>query len=310
MKYDFHQIVIGGGSAGLTAASGLAGLGAKVALVEKHRMGGDCLNYGCVPSKSFLKVAHTAKLLREAKHYGLDADYRGADIKFIMERVGRIIREIAPHDSQERFESLGVRVLRGTAEIVDRHTVMIDKQEKIRAKHILIATGSKPRIPELKGLRDIDYHTNETIFELETLPKHLIVLGGGPIGLEIGQGFRHLGSQVSIIDHNNRLFPKDDAEVWDTMKRVFQEEGIDLVLGATPEEVLKDGDKFRVVLEQKGRKTEIIGDVLLVSAGRLPDTEGLNLSRVGIKTDKRGYVITDLLQCNFLTYCLTMIYRS
>jgi pyruvate/2-oxoglutarate dehydrogenase complex dihydrolipoamide dehydrogenase (E3) component len=291
MKYDYHIIVIGAGSAGLTIASGAAGLGARVALLENHKMGGDCLNYGCVPSKTFLKTAHLAKDISRAQDFALQADLKKPDLKKIMDRVRSVIAEIEPHDSKERFESLGADVLLGESRFIDQHTVEIDGKS-ITGKKIVVATGSMARIPDLPGLDRVSYLTNKTIFDLEELPEHLIIIGGGPIGLELGQGFRHLGSRVTIIDRNERLFPKDDPEVWDVMKKVLADDGVEFCLKCTVKSVSQTGNDIRVEIEHNGETKKLMGDTLLISSGRVPNTTGLDLDKVGIDTDKRGYIIT------------------
>jgi len=292
MKYQYHIIVIGAGSAGLTVASGATGFGAKTALIEKHKMGGDCLNYGCVPSKTFLRSAHLAKDITKAKEFALEAELNKVDIKVVMERVRDVIAEIAPHDSRERFESLGADVFSGEAKLIDAHTVEVEGK-KLTGKNIVIATGSKPRTPNIKGLSDIEYHTNMTIFDIEKLPEHLIVIGGGPIGLELGQGFRHLGSEVTVIDHHPSLFPKDDPEVWTVMKDVFLEDGINLLLDHKVNEVINNDENTEVIIENKNGNSSIFGDTLLISAGRIPDTKNLNLEKIGVKTTPNGNIIVD-----------------
>lgn len=291
MKYDYHIIVIGAGSAGLTVASGAAGLGAKVALLENHKMGGDCLNYGCVPSKTFLRTAHLAKDITNSSEFGLDVKRGKVDLKKVMQRVRNVIAEIEPHDSKERFEGLGVDVFLGKSQIIDKHIVQIG-EKKLTGKKIVIATGSKARIPDIPGLKDISYLTNKTIFDLDDLPEHLIIIGGGPIGLELGQGFRHLGSKVTIIDQNDHLFPKDDPEVWNLMKKIFPNDQIDLCLQCKVKFISETNNVKSVIVELDGKEKTISGDALLVSAGRIPNTKGLNLENLGVKTDKRGYIIT------------------
>lgn len=291
MKYDYHLIVIGAGSAGLTVASGAAGLGAKTALIENHKMGGDCLNYGCVPSKTFLRTAHLAKDITNGQ-FALDSELGKVDLKKIMQRVKNVIAEIAPHDSKERFESLGVKVFLGEAEVLDQLTIKIEGRQ-ITARRLVFATGSTALIPPISGLEKVDYLTNKTIFDMEKLPEHLVIIGGGPIGLELGQGFRHLGSRVTIIDQNDHLFPKDDPEVWEIMKKVFAEDQIELCLHCKVNSVLQENDLRMVEVETANGKKTISGDALLVSAGRIPNTAGLNLDKLGVDTDKRGYIITN-----------------
>lgn len=292
MKYDYHIIVIGAGSAGLVVASGAATLGAKVALIERDKMGGDCLNAGCVPSKAFLKCAHLAKDIRESQKFGLEATIKEVDLAAIMERVRSVIKEIEPHDSRERYESLGVDVITGQGELIDNHTVKV-YDKIITTKSIVIATGSQPVVPKIKGLEDVSYLTNRNIFDLKKLPKHLVILGGGPIGLELGQGFRHLGSKVTIIDRSTSLFGKDDAEVGPLMEKVFIEDGTQLKLKAKIIEVKKNNENITVVIEQGGKTQEITGDNLLVSLGRKPVTYGLGLEKVKVELNERGFVIVN-----------------
>jgi pyruvate/2-oxoglutarate dehydrogenase complex dihydrolipoamide dehydrogenase (E3) component len=293
MKFDYHIIVIGAGSAGLVVASGSAGLGAKVALIEEEKMGGDCLNTGCVPSKSFLKCAHLAKDIKESNQFGLTAHLDKVELKKIMDRVRSVVKEIEPHDSKERYEGLGVEVFLGKAKISNKHTVEVGKK-KLTGKYIVIATGSTPSIPNIKGLKEVPFLTNKNIFELEKRPSHLIVLGAGPIGLELGQGFSHLGSKVTIIDKSTNLFSKDDPEVAPIMEKKFLDDGIDLLLGSDILEIKKGGDAHIVVIiEHNGKTKEIKGDNLLVALGRVPSTIGLGLGSMGIQLDERGFVVTD-----------------
>lgn len=260
-------------------------------LAEKEKMGGDCLNYGCVPSKSFLKGAHLAKELDVASEYGFSVNY-GSDIPALMARVERVIAEIAPHDSEERYRSLGVTVVKGDAAIEDCHTVSVSGK-KYTAQSIIIATGSTALIPPIKGLDKVPYYTNRTVFNLKKNPRRLVVLGAGPIGLELGQGFRHLGAEVVIIDRGDDLFKKDDIEAGRVMRDVFAKDGVELKLSAAIKEVAMDKEIISVTIERGGALETVIGDTLLVSLGRAPVTEGLNLSNNGIAVDARGYIITD-----------------
>lgn len=289
MKYDYHIIIIGAGSGGLVVASGGASMGARVALVEADKMGGDCLNSGCVPSKAFLRSAHLAKEIGESVRYGLSAAMKDIDISEVMKRVNGIIQTIAPHDSVERFTSLGVDVIPGRGALVNNHTVKIN-DKSITGKYIVIATGSRPAVPPIPGLSDVPFLTNENIFSIQTLPKKLIVLGGGPIGLELGQGFRHLGSEVEIIDMAAHLFPRDDQEVAPLMEKIVREEGITLTLSAGIKEVKKAGDGIAVILEKDGKIREVAGSHLLVSLGRKPVSKDLGLENCGVNLDQRGYI--------------------
>jgi pyruvate/2-oxoglutarate dehydrogenase complex dihydrolipoamide dehydrogenase (E3) component len=289
MKYDYHIVVIGAGSGGLVVASGAAGLGAKVALIEAHKMGGDCLNYGCVPSKAFLKAAHLASDISESEKFGVNSEIKSIDIEKVMGYVNDVIKEIEPHDSKERYEGLGVDVINGKGEFVDKHTVKIG-DKTITGKHIVIATGSEAVVPSIPGLKDCDYLTNKTVFNIKELPKHLIVLGAGPIGLELGQGFKHLGSQVTVIDMLPSLFLKDDPEVGPVLESALKKEGVNLLLNS---KIIEVKNNATVVVEIDGKRQEIQGDKLLVSLGRRPVTESLNLKSVGVEVDKRGFISTN-----------------
>lgn len=298
MLYNYHIIVLGAGSGGLVVASGGASLGAKVALIEEDKMGGDCLNTGCVPSKSFLRAAHLAAEIRDASIFGLSAGLADVNVSMIMKRVHDVIQTIAPYDSVERFTSLGVDVIKGRGILVDRHTIKVNGRI-ITSKYIVIATGSRAAVPPIPGLLEVPYLTNENIFSIQKLPEKLLILGGGPIGLELGQGFRHLGSEVEIIDIAPHLFPKDDEEVVPLMEWLLQKEGIILTLSAKINQVKKNGDEIVVVIEKDGIAREVAGSHLLVSLGRKPVTKDMGLENTGVKLDQRGYVaVNNHLQTN------------
>jgi pyruvate/2-oxoglutarate dehydrogenase complex dihydrolipoamide dehydrogenase (E3) component len=292
MNYDYDLIVIGAGSAGLVVASTAANLGAKVALIEKHQMGGDCLYTGCIPSKTFLKTAHLAKDIQCAKDYGLDATLHKVDLGKVMDRVKKIIAEIAPHDSKERYESLGVVVWQGQASFLTSHSIEVN-ESILTGKKIVIATGSSPLIPAIKGLDTVPYLTNETIFDLQELPSHLIILGAGPIGLELGQGFCQLGANVSVIDQGPLLFNKDDGEVSPIMETALRQDGMQFHLSSSILQVSKGEEGILVTIRQGDTITEILGDTLLVALGRKPATQGLGLEKIGIITDTHGFVTTN-----------------
>ncbi|MBT5955060.1 FAD-dependent oxidoreductase [bacterium] len=298
MSKNYDLVIIGAGSGGLVVASGAAGLGASVALIEKHKMGGDCLNYGCVPSKAFLKPAHLAKDIDKASELGLSVGKVNVDVKEVMNYVRSVIKEIEPHDSRERYEGLGVDVFEGSASLKDRHSVsVIDESNNetiIKGKKIVIATGAESAVPPIPGLKEIDFLTNKSIFNLEKLPEHLIILGGGPIGLELGQGFAHLGSKVTVIDMLPSLFPNDDPEVGPLMEKVLKEDGLSLKLSASINRLSeKDGQKTVLIKTKEGIEEEIVCDQVLVSLGRRPNSKGLNLEEVGIVVSKRGFI-----ECN------------
>lgn len=292
MKYDYHAAVIGAGAGGLVVAAGCAGFGAKIALIESREMGGDCLNAGCVPSKAFLKGAHLAGQIKNSGIYGLKAGFDGVDLEKAMRRVASVIAEVAPRDSEERFKGLGVDVYRSGGRLLDAHTIVAG-EKTITAKYIVIATGSEPLVPAVPGLESVGYYTNRDIFTLKELPKKLLVLGAGPIGLELGQAFRHLGSEVEVLDRAVGLFGKDDPEVGPLMLDVMKKEGMVFHDGAKILGVEKAGGDIKIKFERDGAPRETQGDVLLVALGRKPVTEGLGLAEAGIELDKRGYIRTD-----------------
>jgi pyruvate/2-oxoglutarate dehydrogenase complex dihydrolipoamide dehydrogenase (E3) component len=275
--------VIGGGSAGLTLAAGAVQMGASVVLVEAARMGGDCLNVGCVPSKSLFAAARRAQEMREAGPFGIAAVEPAIDFARVMEHVQEVIRAIAPHDSVERFEGLGVRVVLDRARFTGPAEVLAGGRT-IRARRFVLATGSRPAIPPIPGLSDLPHLTNETVFDNRTRPEHLIVLGGGPIGCELAQAHRRLGSAVTILDIGP-ILPREDPELVDLLRRRLLAEGVAIrdrvrVAGVEPGPV--------VVLEGEGGAERIPGSHLLVATGRLPTVDGLGLEAAGIRHSPKG----------------------
>ncbi len=292
MKYDYHAIVIGAGSGGLVTAAGCANFGARVALVEGSHMGGDCLNAGCVPSKAFLRGAHAAAAARDLGRFGVGARVEGVDLEKAMARVASVIGEVAPRDSEERFRGLGVDVFRAAGTLVDAHTVKAG-DKVITGKYIVLATGSEPMVPAIPGLDGVKYYTNRDIFTLRTLPKKLLVLGAGPIGLELGQAFRHLGGGVEMLDLAVGLFGKDDPEVGPLMLDVMKKDGMVFHDGAKLLGVEKTGGGIKIKFERNGAAQETEGDALLVALGRKPVTGGLGLAEAGVQLNERGYIKTD-----------------
>lgn len=292
MEKPYDLIIVGAGSAGLSVAAGAAAFGARTALIERGLMGGECLNTGCVPSKAFLRSAHLAGEIRNAGLYGLEAAPAVADLGKIMGRAGDIIKNIAPHDSQERFESLGVDVFRAGAELLHENAVRAG-DKVLEGSHIVLATGARPSIPYLPGLDDVPYYTNLNIFTLTSLPAHLLILGGGPAGLELGQAFRQLGSAVTVVERGPRLFSRDEPEVAEVLGAVLKRDGVDILTSAKAMEVSGVNGSIMLTVEHGGRTVTLAGDCLLVAAGRVPDTSGLNLAATGVSLDARGYVAVD-----------------
>ena len=284
MIYDIA--VIGAGSGGLSVAAAAAQFGRKVVLFEKGKMGGDCLNYGCVPSKSLIAAAKHAHAMRTSTRYGVVAVEPEVNFKKVQAYVQSVISTIEPIDSVERFEKLGVNVVQATAKFRDAKTLEAGGNI-YTARRIVIATGSRASVPSIHGLAGVAYLTNETVFENKVLPKHLIIVGGGPIGMELGQAHRRLGSDVTIIQASNAL-PKDDPELTAVVIDALRGEGVQILEQTEITKVTKSTAGFSVETVQHG---VIKGSHLLVAAGRTPNVEGLNLEAAGIVYTKHGVTV-------------------
>lgn len=283
--------VIGAGSGGLSVAAGAVQMGASVALIEKGEMGGDCLNYGCVPSKALLAAAKAAHAHRSGAKFGVAADEPAIDFPAVNAHVKSVIAGIAPHDSQERFEGLGCTVIRDGAKFTGPTTVEAGGY-KIDARRVVISTGSSPFVPPIEGLQDTPYFTNETIFDNTELPEKLIVVGGGPIGMEMAQAHRRLGSDVVVLEGAKAL-GKDDPELTAIALENLRAEGLDIREGALAERVSNEGGKVQVHL--KGGET-IEGTHLLMAVGRQANVDGLDLEKAGIEYNRRGISVGDNLK--------------
>ena len=286
MVHDFDIAVIGAGSGGLTVAAAAAQFGQRVVLFEKGEMGGDCLNYGCVPSKALLSAAKQAHAMRSGEAFGVAALEPQVDFPRVMAHVRRAIAAIAPNDSQERFEKLGVKVVRAAAKFRDAKTIEADGTA-YTARRMVIATGSRAALPPVPGLSEVPYLTNESIFENHVLPQHLLIIGGGPIGMEMAQAHRRLGSQVTVFEAFDPL-AKDDPELTAIVLDKLKSEGIDILARAIITAVTKVPDGIRIDLKDQ---ESITGSHLLVAAGRQPNIEGLNLEAGGIAFTKRGVTV-------------------
>jgi len=289
-RIDADIAIIGGGSAGLVAASGAAQLGQKVVLFEQGEMGGDCLNYGCVPSKSLIAAARAAHTARTAARFGVDADPPRIDWPRVSAHVRGVIDTIAPIDSQERFEGLGVRVVRERARFLDDRTIA-SQNVTVRARLMVIAAGARAGVPPIPGLSDVPYLTNETVFGIDALPEHLLILGAGAIGLELGQAFRRLGSKVTIIEAD-RIFGGKDEDAADILRAQLKGEGVTILESAKVERFEATSVGIAAHIETGGAAQKIEGSHLLVAAGRRPNVDDLGLEAAGISYDKRG-VTTD-----------------
>src|SRR5712671_3358835 len=280
--------VIGAGSGGLSVAAAAAGFGVPVVLIEKGRMGGDCLNYGCVPSKALIAAARRAADFATSAEFGVAAGKPKIDFLQVRDHVRRVIAAIAPNDSKERFGGLGVRVIAGTARFKDAATVAVDNLE-IKARRFVVATGSSPAIPPIPGLADTPHLTNETIFDLDACPAHLVVIGAGPIGLELAQAFRRLGADVTVIEAATPL-AKDDPECAAIVLDALHRDGVVIRAGVTVKEVAGSAGQIKVAIAGPSGEDTIEGTHLLVATGRTPNIADLGLDAAGIKHERRGIV--------------------
>jgi pyruvate/2-oxoglutarate dehydrogenase complex dihydrolipoamide dehydrogenase (E3) component len=284
-RFDRNLVVIGAGSAGLVSAYIAAAVKAKVTLVEKHRMGGDCLYTGCVPSKALIKSARILSQIRNSARYGIRSASAEFDFADVMARIQRVIRTIEPHDSVERYASLGVECLHGEARIVSPWEVEVranGKVETLSTRSIVIAAGARPFVPPIPGIENIDVLTSENVWDLRELPRRLVVLGGGPIGSELAQAFARFGSKVSQVEMLPRLLMREDPDVSGMVLKRFQDEGIDVLVGHKAKQVLVENEKKILVCESGGKEIRIEFDALLCAVGRVPNTAGYGLEALGI----------------------------
>ena len=282
--------VIGGGSGGLSVAAGAAQMGAKVALVERARMGGDCLNTGCIPSKALIAAAHRAQTMRDSAKFGIANVTPDVRFEDVYRHVHGVIAAIAPHDSVERFSGLGVNVIKAEARFL-QPDLLAAGNTRIRARRFVIATGSRPAIPPTAGLSDCDYLTNETIFELRERPDHLIVMGGGPIGVELSQAFTRLGSHVTLIERA-QILPRDEPEAVAIVRAALLKDGVELIENAEIVAVAKTGGVVEVTVQTADSETRnLTGSHILVAAGRKPDVDSLDLSAAGVDQGPKGITV-------------------
>ncbi len=298
-RFDRNLVVIGAGAAGLVTAYIAAAVKARVTLVEKHKMGGDCLNYGCVPSKALIKTATLARQIRHAADYGIARAGFELDFAQVMERVARVVRDIEPHDSVERYRGLGVDVVRGVATIVDPWHVKVvgedGSEQTLSTRAIVVATGAAPFVPPLPGLDEVGYLTSDTLWELREQPKRLVVLGGGPIGCELAQSFARLGSEVTQVEMLPRLMAREDEEVSAFVRDALQADGVRVLTGHKALRCEREGDARFIVVESEGREQRVGFDRLLVAVGRSARLSGFGLEDLGIPTG-RTVQVDDYLQ--------------
>ena len=296
-QFDFDIGILGAGSAGLTAASGAAKFGAKTLLIEKEKMGGDCLHYGCVPSKTLIQTAKVRSLMRNAEFWGLPkTDLPPVDFRAVRSRIQSVIDTIQQHDSPERFCSLGVRVEFGEPEFSDEHTVRIGGAS-FSARSWLIATGSSPAIPPIPGLADTPYLTNRELFYLDELPASLIILGAGPIAIEMAQAFARLGTRVTVIQRSSQILTREDKDMADVVQAALAADGVIFHLNATVSGIRREGSRCSVVIHKTDfTSAELSADAVLVALGRKSNLDDLGLDRVGVRLAHGGLALDNRLR--------------
>jgi pyruvate/2-oxoglutarate dehydrogenase complex dihydrolipoamide dehydrogenase (E3) component/uncharacterized membrane protein YdjX (TVP38/TMEM64 family) len=303
-KFDNNLVVIGGGSAGLVSAYIAAAVKAKVTLIEKHKMGGDCLNTGCVPSKALIATTRLLSRIGRAKELGIRSATAEFDFAEVMERVQRVVAEVEPHDSVERYTKLGVECIQGTAKITSPWTVeatLADGSKRtIRTKSIVIAAGGAPLVPPIPGLAESNPLTSDTVWDIRALPKRLVILGGGPIGCELAQCFARLGAKVTQIEMLPRIMVREDPEFSELVAKHFRADGIDVLVGHKAKEVRAENGAKVVVVEHEGRERRIECDEILCAVGRVATTQGYGLEELGIPVTKQKTVeVNEYLQAHY-----------
>jgi pyruvate/2-oxoglutarate dehydrogenase complex dihydrolipoamide dehydrogenase (E3) component/uncharacterized membrane protein YdjX (TVP38/TMEM64 family) len=303
-KFDNNMVVIGGGSAGLVSAYIAAAVKAKVTLIERHKMGGDCLNTGCVPSKALIATTKLLAHMRRSKEFGIRSATADFEFAEVMERIQRVVAEVEPHDSVERYSKLGVECLKATAKITSPWTVeaaLADGTTRvIRTKNIVIAAGGAPLVPPIPGLREAKPLTSDTVWDIRTLPKRLVVLGGGPIGCELAQCFARLGAKVTQIEMLPRIMIREDLEFAELVTKHFRAEGIDVLVNHKAKEVRVEGGEKVIVVEHDGQDKRIACDEILCAVGRAANTQGYGLEELGIPVTKQKTVeVNEYLQAHY-----------
>ena len=298
-SYDYNLVVIGAGAAGLVSAYIGATVKAKVLLIEKHKMGGDCLNTGCVPSKALLKSAQIAALQHKAQQYGFAKIEVSYSFSEVMQRVQRVIAQVEPHDSVERYRGLGVECEQGEAEIISPYEVQIGAR-KVSARNTIIASGATPLVPKIEGLEQVTYYTADTIWGLRERPKRMLVLGGGPIGCELAQAFARLGVQVVMLEQAARILPREDAEVSEFMMQVFRDEGIEVLTGQRAVSFGKEGGESYVICQHEEKEQKIKFDITLLALGRKATVSGFCGEAMRFEVSARGTLqVNEFLQTNY-----------
>lgn len=289
-KHKVDICVIGAGSGGLSVAAGAAQMGASVALIESDKMGGDCLNYGCVPSKSLIAAAKKAHVFRTSDAFGIQSIEPKVDFKKVHKHIHSVIKAIEPHDSVERFEGLGVKVFRAKASFRSSREVQVG-EDTIKAKYFVIATGASPAVPPIKGIETTPYLTNENMFDLEEKPKHLVVIGGGPIGCELSQAYARLGVKVSLVEVHT-ILGREDPEIVEVLSNQMVKDGVEIYENAQELSL----NKLNVHIKHKGKELLLKGSHILLATGRRPNVKDLQLEKAGVTYTSRGINVDDRLR--------------
>jgi len=300
-QFDTNLVVIGGGSAGLVTAYIAAAVKARVTLIEKHKLGGDCLNYGCVPSKAIIRSAKFLSHIARSREFGIKQANAEFDFAEVMERVQRVIRQIEPHDSIERYNGLGVDVVIGEARITSPWTVEVNGNI-IRTRNIVVATGGQPFVPPIEGIDQVDYYTSDNLWDLRDKPSRLVVLGGGPIGSELTQAFARLGVAVTQIEMLPRILLREDPEISEMVQQKFSAEGVRVLTGHTAKRFIKRQGKDYLVAESENAEVEVEFDALIVAVGRSPRSSGFGLEEIGVRLNpNRTIEVNEYLQTSIPT---------
>lgn len=303
MAYDYDVVVIGGGAAGLTAAGISANFGAKTIMIEKEKLGGDCTWTGCVPSKTLIKAASVIHQMKQGKKYGLDISIEDIDTSKVMKHIDEVRNEVY-HDADrpEIFEEMGIEVVSGEASFLDDRTLKITQKEgsqtSVSGKYFFICTGAKAFVPPVPGIDEVDILTNESLFEIDNLPKSLAIIGAGPIGSEMAQSFQRLGTQVTVIDMASSILTNDDPELTTILKNKLESEGVKYHLDASVKKIERSGKKIRVIFENVEKEGFVEADQLLMATGRRANIESLNLDAAGIETYKGGIQVNEKCRTN------------
>jgi len=291
-KFDYNMVVIGGGSAGLVSAYIASAVKAKVALIEKHKMGGDCLNTGCVPSKALIRSAKIFNYFRRANEFGLETVAPQLQFSKVMERVQRVIHEVEPHDSIERYTELGVECITGEAQILSPYEIQVNGKT-ITTKNIVVATGARPLVPKIPGLELVKPLTSDNIWNLREQPKQLVVLGGGPIGCELAQSFARLGTKVTLVEMANRIMVREDEDVSEVVAKSFNQEGLNILTSHKALRIENGQSGSRLICESSGKEVAIEFDQILLALGRKANVTGFGLEELGVEISNRGTVVAD-----------------